>query len=59
MKLGTFVRHVVKAVIIAQKHENDNTQSIIKNYDNYTIDLKIPTKLGVVELLSVRELLDY
>ncbi|RIA94542.1 hypothetical protein C1645_873360 [Glomus cerebriforme] len=53
MKLGTFVRHVVKAVIIAQKHKNDNIQSIIKNYDNYIIDLKIPTKLSVVELLLV------
>lgn len=58
MKLGDFVKQVIKAIIIAQKHGGD-TQSIIRKYDNYTIDLKILTKLGVVEMLPVRDLLDY
>ncbi|CAB4441430.1 unnamed protein product [Rhizophagus irregularis] len=56
-KLGIFMQQVVKAVIIAQKNSRD-TQPIIKKYDEYTIDLKIPTKLGVVESLPVRELLN-
>ncbi|RGB21560.1 hypothetical protein C1646_678439, partial [Rhizophagus diaphanus] len=49
-KLGIFMQQVVKAVIIAQKNSRD-TQPIIKKY-------KIPTKLGVVESLPVRELLN-
>ncbi|CAG8712690.1 17623_t:CDS:2, partial [Rhizophagus irregularis] len=56
-KLGIFMQQVVKAVIIAQKNSRD-TQPIIKKYDEHTIDLKIPTKLGVVESLPVRELLN-
>jgi hypothetical protein len=57
-KLGIFVRQAVRAVIIAIKNEKD-TQSTIRKLDDYTIDLKIPTKLGIVESLPVRELLDY
>lgn len=56
-KLGIFVQKVVKAIIIAQRYEGD-TKSIIKKYDDQTIDLKIPTKLGVVKALPVQELLD-
>ena len=57
-KLGIFVRQAVRAVIIAIKNEKD-IQSAIRKLDDYTIDLKIPTKLGIVESLPVRELLDY
>ena len=55
--LGAFVRQVVKSVLIAQTN-NEDTQAIIKKCDEYTIDLlKIPTKLGIVKSLPVRELL--
>ena len=54
--LGAFVRQAVKKVLIAQK-DNEDTQAIIKKCDEYTIDLKIPTKLGIVKSLPVRELL--
>lgn len=56
-KLGIFIQQVVKATIIAQKNSKD-TQPIIKRYDEHTINLKIPTKLGVVKLLPVHELLN-
>ena len=55
-KLGTFVCQVVKAVMIAQSNKT-NTRIAVKNCDEYTIDLEIPTKLGVVKLLPVKELL--
>jgi len=57
-KLGLFIRTVIKTVLIAMKTEDD-TQMIIKKYDKDTIDLEIPTKLGIVRELPVRELLDY
>ncbi|CAG8726169.1 7524_t:CDS:2, partial [Dentiscutata heterogama] len=57
IKLGVFVRQITKAILIAQD-KNKNTQNVIRKHDEYTIDLKIPTKLGVVESLPVRELLD-
>ena len=56
-ELGTFVREAVKAIIAAIKNKED-TQSVIKGHDNHTINLRIPTKLGVVESLPVQELLD-
>ena len=56
-KLNTFVRQAVKAIITEMENEGD-TQSVIKRLDKVTIDLRIPTKLGVVESLPVRELLD-
>lgn len=56
-KLGTFVRQAVKDIITAMENEED-TQSVIKRLDKYTIDLRIPTKLGVVKSLPVQELLD-
>lgn len=56
-KLSLFVRQIVKAVLLAQKHGED-TQLVIKKYDEYTIDLNIPTKLGIVGSLAVRDLLD-
>ena len=36
----------------------EDTQSVIKKLDEHTINLKIPTKLGIVESLPVQELLD-
>ena len=58
IKLGLFVRIVVKTVLITMKTDDD-TQMIIKKYEKDTIDLKILTKLGIVRILPVRELLDY
>ena len=55
--IGIFARQVTKAVLIAQKY-GKSTRKAIKNCDEYTIDLAIPTKLGVVKLLPVRELLN-
>ncbi|RIA88142.1 hypothetical protein C1645_826787 [Glomus cerebriforme] len=54
--LGAFVHQAVKNILIAQNN-NENTQAIIKKYDEYTINLKILTKLGIVKSLLVRELL--
>jgi hypothetical protein len=56
-KLGLFVRQTVKTVLIAQKRDQD-TQSVIKKCDEHTIDLNIPTKLGIAGSLAVRELLN-
>jgi hypothetical protein len=56
-KLGTFARQAVKAMVAAIQDGKD-TKSVIKQLDEYTINLKIPTKLGVVESLPVQELLD-
>ncbi|CAI2177525.1 16377_t:CDS:2, partial [Funneliformis geosporum] len=50
------ISQVVKAVIIAQSNQT-NTQIAVKSCDEYTIDLAIPTKLGVIKLLPVQELL--
>ncbi len=55
--LGAFVRQAVKNVLTAQKKQCEDTQAVIKKCDEYTIDLKIPTKLGIVKSLPVRELL--
>ncbi|CAG8705239.1 2317_t:CDS:2, partial [Rhizophagus irregularis] len=46
--LGIFVRHVVKAILIAQRDKED-TQAVVKKCDENTIDLPIPTKLGIVK----------
>ncbi|RGB29298.1 hypothetical protein C1646_766781 [Rhizophagus diaphanus] len=54
--LNAFVRQAVKNVLIVQ-NKNEDTQTIIKKCDEYTIDLKISTKLGIVKSLSVRKLL--
>jgi hypothetical protein len=51
-------QQAVKDIVTAIENQED-TQSVIKRLDKYTIDLKIPTKLGIVESLPVRELLDY
>ena len=56
-KLRLFVCQAIKAVLIAKKDGQD-TQSVIKGCDEHTIDLKIPTKLGIAGSLAVRELLD-
>ncbi|CAG8807367.1 10380_t:CDS:1, partial [Racocetra fulgida] len=56
-KLGVFVCQVIKAVLIAQDKKK-YMQIVIKKCDEYTIDLEIPTKLGIVKLLLVQELLD-
>jgi hypothetical protein len=56
-KFGAFVRMVTKKVLIAMRMEED-TQLVIKTCDEVTIDLKIPTKPGIVKELPVRELLD-
>ncbi|CAB4432718.1 unnamed protein product [Rhizophagus irregularis] len=56
--LGIFVRHVVKAILIAQRDKED-TQAVVKKCDENTIDLAILTKLGIVKVLPVRDLLDY
>ncbi|CAG8601135.1 29525_t:CDS:2, partial [Racocetra persica] len=56
-KLGTFVRQAVRNVLIAQKNEQ-NIRSAIRKCDKITIDLKIPTKIGIVKTLPVRELLN-
>ncbi|CAI2199340.1 13528_t:CDS:1, partial [Funneliformis geosporum] len=57
-KLGLFVRTVIKTVLIAMRTKDD-TKMIIKKCDKDTIDLEIPTKLGIIRVLPVRELLDY
>ena len=57
-KLGILAQQAVKDIVTAIENQED-TQSVIKRLDKYTIDLKIPTKLGIVESLPVRELLDY
>jgi hypothetical protein len=56
-KLCAFTRQAVKEMVVTIENNGD-TQSVIKKLDNYTINLKIPTKLGIVELLPVQELLD-
>ena len=56
-KLGIFVRIVVRMVLIAMRKKED-TQLTIKKCDDDTIDLEIPTKLGIVKGLPVRELLN-
>ena len=56
-KLGVFIRQVVKAILISQKNGED-TQIVIKRCDEHTVDLEIPTKLGIVRSLPVRELLN-
>jgi hypothetical protein len=57
-KLGIFVRTAIKTILVAMKNQED-TQKAIKKCDEDTIDLKIPTKLGIVSTLPVRELLNY
>lgn len=54
--LGAFVRQAVKNILIAQNN-NEDTQAINKKCDEYTINLKISTKIGIVKSLPVRELL--
>ena len=56
-KLELFVCQTIKAILIAKNNDQD-TQSIIKGCDEHTIDLKIPTKLGIAGSLAVREFLD-
>ncbi|CAG8705078.1 19580_t:CDS:2, partial [Racocetra persica] len=56
-KLGVFIHQIIKAILIAQDNNKD-IQNIIKKCDEYTIDLKISTKLGIVKLLPVQKLLD-
>ena len=51
-KLGLFVCQTINAILIAKNNDRD-TQSIIKGYDEYTIDLKIPTKLSIARSLAV------
>ncbi|CAG8579452.1 15662_t:CDS:2, partial [Racocetra persica] len=55
-KLDIFVFKAVKAVIIAIAN-NQDTRIVIQECDEYTINLKIPTKLEVVKSLPVRDLL--
>ncbi|CAG8788547.1 3110_t:CDS:1, partial [Gigaspora rosea] len=55
-KLGVFVRQVVKAILVTQD-EKKEPQNVFKRFDEYTIDLEILTKLGIVGLLPVWELL--
>ncbi|CAG8823070.1 3950_t:CDS:2, partial [Cetraspora pellucida] len=56
MKLGDFVCQAVRKVLIAQTNGLD-PKSAIRRCDKITLDLKIPTKLGIIKTLSVRELL--
>ncbi|CAG8501292.1 17197_t:CDS:2 [Racocetra fulgida] len=56
MRLVSFVRQALKAVLFAD-HNNQSTIAAIRGCDEYTIDLKIPTRLGIVKSLPVRELL--
>jgi K+/H+ antiporter YhaU regulatory subunit KhtT len=56
-KIGLFIRQATKATIIALKR-NEKTKSIIKGFDEYTIDLNIPTKLGIAGTLALQEFLD-
>ncbi|CAG8492302.1 7213_t:CDS:2 [Gigaspora rosea] len=57
-QLKNFVHQVIKAVLVAQDNHKD-TQNAVRKCDEYTIDLEIPTKFGIVKSLPVRELLDY
>jgi len=43
--------------LLLKKKQCEDTQAVIKKCDEYTIDLKIPTKLGIVKSLPVRKLL--
>ena len=56
-KLRLFVCQTLKAILIAQQNDQD-TQVVIKKFDEYTLDLEIPTKLNIAGSLAVRELLD-
>ncbi|CAG8492717.1 9669_t:CDS:2 [Dentiscutata erythropus] len=56
-KLGTFIRKMVNDVLKDQKRDED-TQHLIKKYNEYTLELKIPTKLSIAKFLQVRDLLD-
>ncbi|RIB15498.1 hypothetical protein C2G38_2192268 [Gigaspora rosea] len=56
-QLKNFVHQVIKAVLIAKDNHKD-TQNAIRKCDEYTIDLEIPTKFGIVKSLPVRELLN-
>ncbi|CAG8850626.1 32630_t:CDS:1, partial [Gigaspora margarita] len=49
---------VIKSILIAQD-KNKNIQNAIQKCDEYTINLEIPTRLRIVKLLAVRELLNY
>ncbi|CAG8579101.1 9413_t:CDS:2 [Dentiscutata heterogama] len=57
-KLGTFIRQAVRDVLIAQNKQQD-TRIAIRKCDEITLDLKIPTKLGIVKTLPVRTLLTF
>ncbi|PKY52673.1 hypothetical protein RhiirA4_470463 [Rhizophagus irregularis] len=54
--LHLHLKATVSNVLIAQNN-NEDTKAIIKKWDKYTIDLKIPTKLGIVKSLPVCKLL--
>uniref|UniRef100_U9UYB6 Uncharacterized protein n=1 Tax=Rhizophagus irregularis (strain DAOM 181602 / DAOM 197198 / MUCL 43194) TaxID=747089 RepID=U9UYB6_RHIID len=54
--IGALIHQAVKNILIAQNN-NEDTKAIINKWDKYTIDLKIPTKLGIVKSLPVRKLL--
>src|SRR2546430_12714222 len=56
-KLGIFIKTTIKTVLIAMKN-NEDTQIAIRQCDEGTVDLQIPTKLGIVSMLPVRDLLD-
>ncbi|CAG8812986.1 16585_t:CDS:2 [Cetraspora pellucida] len=57
-KLGVFVYQVIKTILIAQDNNKD-PQNAIRKCDEYTINLKILTRLEIVKSLAMRELLDY
>ncbi|CAG8536193.1 23056_t:CDS:10 [Racocetra persica] len=58
-KLSEFVdEDAVKSVLIAQDNRQ-NTRIAIRECDEYTLDLKIPTKLGIVKSLPVRDFLNF
>ncbi|CAG8700437.1 9463_t:CDS:2, partial [Racocetra fulgida] len=44
--LKIFVQQVVKTVLVAQDNHKD-MQNAIRKCDEYTIDLEIPTKIGI------------
>ncbi|CAG8533067.1 8486_t:CDS:2 [Racocetra fulgida] len=56
-KFSIFVYQAVRNVLIAQKNKKD-TKNAIRKCDEITIDLKIPTKVGIVKTLPVRELIN-
>ncbi|CAG8781851.1 23554_t:CDS:1, partial [Racocetra persica] len=56
--LGDFVREAIKKIIIS-KLEKTDMKVALRSCDAITVNLPIPTVLGVVTYLPVQDLLKY